>query len=62
MDRERWFNVVMGEQFKVDARSTEALAQRVSLPIAVAQELAFRLEVKPTQWRRRTTKQRGKVP
>jgi hypothetical protein len=31
MDRERWFNVVMGEQFKVDARSTEALAQRIPL-------------------------------
>ena len=48
MDRERWFNVVMGEQFKVDARSTEALAQRIPLPLSVAQELAFRLEVMPT--------------
>jgi len=46
MDRERWFNVVMGEQFKVDARSTEALAQRIPLPLSVAQELAFRLEVR----------------
>lgn len=35
MDLERWFNVVMGEQFKVGARSTEALAQRIPLPIAV---------------------------
>jgi hypothetical protein len=47
MDRERWFNVVMGEQFKVDARSTETLAQRVPLPEAVAKSLAFRLEVSP---------------
>ena len=46
MDRERWFNVVMGEQFKVDARSAEALAQRVPLPLSVALELSFRLEVK----------------
>jgi superfamily II DNA or RNA helicase len=49
MDRERWFNVVMGEQFKVDARSTEALAQRIPLPISVAHELAFRLEVTPAR-------------
>ena len=47
MDRERWFNVVMGEQFKVDARSTEVLAQRIPLPLSVARELALRLEVKP---------------
>ena len=48
MDRERWFNVVMGEhRFKVDAHSTEVLAQRVPLPLSVALELSFRLEVKP---------------
>lgn len=47
MDRERWFNVVMGEKFKVDARTTEKLAQRVPLPASVAQELAFRLEISP---------------
>jgi superfamily II DNA or RNA helicase len=47
MDRERWFNVVMGEQFKVDARSTETLAQRIRLPESVAKSLAFRLEVRP---------------
>jgi len=45
MDRERWFNVVMGEQFKVDARTTEMLAQRIPLPAALAEQLAFRLEV-----------------
>lgn len=45
MDRERWFSVVMGEQFKVDARHTEALAQRIPLPAVVASQLAFRLEV-----------------
>lgn len=45
MDRERWFSVVMGEQFKVDARHTESLAQRIPLPAVVASQLAFRLEV-----------------
>jgi superfamily II DNA/RNA helicase len=32
MDRERWFSVVMGEQFKIDARTTEKLARRIPLP------------------------------
>lgn len=45
MDRERWFSVVMGEKFTVDARTTDKLAQRVPLPPSVAKELAFRLEV-----------------
>lgn len=45
MDRERWFSVVMGEQFKVDARTTDKLAERVPLPAKLAQDLAFRLEV-----------------
>lgn len=46
MDRERWFSVVMGEKFKVDARTTDKLAQRIPLPVSVAKDLAFRLEVK----------------
>ena len=45
MDRERWFSVVMGEQFKVDARHTETLAQRIPLPAVLASQLAFRLKV-----------------
>jgi len=45
MDRERWFKVVMGEKFKVDARTTEKLANRLPLPQAAAEALAFRLEV-----------------
>lgn len=53
MDRERWFNVVMGEQFKVDARSAEALAKRIPLPLSVARELALRLEVQETAFRER---------
>jgi superfamily II DNA/RNA helicase len=45
MDRERWFSVVMGEHFRVDARHTDMLAQRIPLPAALASELAFRLGV-----------------
>lgn len=45
MDRERWFSVVMGEKFNVDARSTDKLAQRIPLPVALASALTFRLEV-----------------
>jgi hypothetical protein len=35
----------MGEQFKVDARHTVTLAQRIPLPAIAASQLAFRLEV-----------------
>jgi superfamily II DNA/RNA helicase len=45
MDRERWFKVVMGEKFKVDAGTTDKIAERIPLPEALAEELAFRLEV-----------------
>ncbi|MEN6549495.1 MAG: helicase-related protein [Armatimonadia bacterium] len=45
MDRERWFGVVMGEKYQVDARSTEKLAKRVPFPEAAANELAFKLGV-----------------
>ena len=43
-DRERWFNVVMGERFHTDALTTDKLAQRIPLPDRLAQQLAFRLE------------------
>jgi len=45
MDRERWFSVVMGEEYKVDARTVEKLAKRIPFPEDAARELAFRLEV-----------------
>lgn len=45
MDRERWFSVVMGEKYQVDARTTEKLADRVPFPEAAAQALAFRLDL-----------------
>ena len=45
MDRERWFKVLMGEDYNVDVRTTEKLADRLPLLLSVAEELAFRLEV-----------------
>ena len=44
MDRERWFSVLMGEDYKVDTRTTEKLSSRIPLPAAAASELAFKLE------------------
>jgi len=44
MDRERWFNVVMGEDYKIDAATTDKLAARVPFPASAANELAFQLE------------------
>ncbi|MCA9227765.1 MAG: DEAD/DEAH box helicase, partial [Planctomycetales bacterium] len=45
MDRERWFNVVMGEEYKIDFRTTEKLANRISFPAEAARELAFELDL-----------------
>ncbi len=45
MDRERWFSVVMGEKYKVDAKTTEKLANRIPFPESAAKELAFRLDI-----------------
>ena len=44
MDRERWFNVVMGEDYRIDAKTTDKLANRIPFPNAAAHELAFKLE------------------
>lgn len=43
MDRKRWFSVVMGEQFRTDARHTERLAGRIPFPERAAASLAFQL-------------------
>jgi superfamily II DNA/RNA helicase len=45
-DRERWFNVVMGEKLELDEASTDRLAARVPLPRELGQALSLRLEVK----------------
>lgn len=46
LDRERWFKVIMGEKYKLDAVTTEAQANRVPFPESAAQELMFNLEVR----------------
>jgi hypothetical protein len=43
-DRERWFQVIMGERYQLDESNLEAIAQRVPLPEQAARELGFRLE------------------
>ncbi len=43
-DRERWFRVIMGEDYKNDLRTTEKLAERIPFPETAAHSLAFRLE------------------
>ena len=45
MDRERWFSVVMGEKYKVDARTTEKLAERIMFPESAARDLSFDFSV-----------------
>jgi hypothetical protein len=49
MDQERWFQVLMGEEYRTDESFTEAAAERVPLPLAAAAALAFDLSVKPNQ-------------
>src|SRR5690348_2602132 len=45
MDRERWFQVVMGEDYRLDLESTEKLAERVPFPEPAARALVFDLSV-----------------
>ena len=45
MDRERWFQVLMGEEYRTDESFTESAAERVQLPDAAANALAFNLSV-----------------
>jgi hypothetical protein len=47
-DRERWFQVVMGEKFATDEFSTERLAERMPFPEVAAKALAMRLDLGPT--------------
>ena len=44
-DRERWFNVVMGERLELDEWSTDRLAERVELPDAAAVGVAMDLAI-----------------
>lgn len=42
-DRERWFQVVMGQKFEFDEGTTEQIAGRVPLPSRLSSELVFDL-------------------
>lgn len=42
-DRERWFQVVMGQKFQFDEATSDELAARVPLPQSLAKELTFDL-------------------
>ncbi len=44
-ERERWFNIIMGEKYKVDVITTDKYADRIVLPKELAEELSFNLEV-----------------
>jgi superfamily II DNA or RNA helicase len=46
-DRARWFQVVMGQKFELDEKSTETLASRVPLLPSLAKDLVFDLR----RWR-----------
>jgi hypothetical protein len=46
MDRGRWFQVLMGQQYRTDESYTEKVAERIPLPVAAAETLAFDLSVK----------------
>jgi hypothetical protein len=47
-DRERWFQIVMGQKFEFDEASSEELSNRVLLPHELAEELVFDLR----RWRK----------
>jgi ERCC4-related helicase len=42
-DRERWFQIVMGETYEVDEAATDARAARIPLPERVQKQLSMRL-------------------
>lgn len=42
-DRERWFQVVMGDDFKLSEATTERRLERLPLPSCIAQALSFEL-------------------
>lgn len=44
-DRDRWFNVVMGQPLDVSEWATDQLARRVPLPVELAQELRLDLSL-----------------
>jgi hypothetical protein len=55
-DRERWFQVVMGQKFEFDEATSDELSARVPLPIELAQRLTFNL----SRWKGAASE--GKLP
>jgi hypothetical protein len=45
MDRARWFNILMGEDYEEDLASTKRIAGRIPLPERVVNQLSFRLDI-----------------
>jgi hypothetical protein len=45
LDRERWFQVLMGEDYRMDDASLTEAAERIPLPPTAARALAFALEI-----------------
>jgi superfamily II DNA/RNA helicase len=45
MDREKWFKIVMGDNYKADVKSTDKISERIPLPSKLTEELAFNLEI-----------------
>jgi hypothetical protein len=43
MDRERWFQILMSEEYRTDEANTDKLAERVPLPQSAAAKLVFDL-------------------
>jgi hypothetical protein len=43
-DRERWFQIVMGQKFEFDEASSEDLSNRILLPEELAEELCHALQ------------------
>jgi hypothetical protein len=45
IDRERWFQVLMGEEYQIDAGVIDQMAARIPLPPSLAHQLAFELSL-----------------
>jgi len=45
LDRERWFQVLMGEDYRMDDATLTEAAERIPLPRAAAHALSFALEI-----------------
>jgi hypothetical protein len=44
-DRERWFQIVMGQKYEFDEGLAEDIAERVTLPEVLSRQLVFSLSV-----------------